>query len=326
MKTLIDKNLLSWIATGKARMGGGHLEINDLKMLEFTRLKGWKMKKFCEFSLRVVVMVMILGNEVKGFGQSQNLKYASFNVITNSIIGGIGSGIHHKKSETFLHASLNGMWKGSISGGINSLSKQLLSIQAEKIKLNWVVCWSSKLINSVSNTMLYNVSINEPELLKNYSLNIGFIRLSINNYVQIEPISLGCFAYAIISGGTLNINSTLTFGTPIFNYKFRRIIVQTPSTIYSKPIHLGEILAQNILIQSGVLSNQILIHEVIHTYQRLQYTSLNNVIMNYSKYENFGIIHNDISIFDGLYFIQNKTIGYNYNYFELEANNYGKSE
>jgi hypothetical protein len=268
----------------------------------------------------ILILILTAILALNSFGQE--IKYAAFNVVSSGIIGGIGSGIHKKNGETFLHAFCQGTWKGSLAGSLNVVSKEMLSVQAQKENLDWKLCWGSKIVNSFSNTILYNATMNESKLFKNYSINIGFVRLNTNHKVQVDAISFGCFAGIIIAGGKLNSTRTLITGTPFFDYNFKRIITTTGTVTTSKPKHFGQTLAQNIIIQNGHLNNHTQLHEIIHTYQRLEISQVNNLFKIYNKYENLKFIHNDISSFDLLYFLQNKIIGYSKNYFEKEANNY----
>jgi hypothetical protein len=287
-------------------------------------------------TLTIILLAIALNCQA----QNDHLKYAVFNTGINAIIGGIGSGIHHKKCESFIHAFGQGCWKGVISGSLNTISKEMLSIQADKDVLNWKLCWSSKIVNSVSNTMLYNATMNESNLFKHYAIDIGFLRFSTDYKVQIEPISLGCFAGIMITGGNLNVNQSLTIGTPVFEYEFKR----NNNFFSTYNLSLGQTLANNIMIEkrhqltvirnennssSLLITNKVvtntLLHENCHVYQRLQWSKINNFFNIYNKYENLKYFHNDLSMFDVLYFGQNLTLGYNNNIFEHEANFFGKS-
>lgn len=282
--------------------------------------------------------------------QAQDFKYATFNIISSGVIGGIGSGVHKHKGQNFGQAFIKGFWKGCIGGSISVTSKQILSSQLNNDRLNWRICWVSKIGNSFSNTILYNATMNNDNIVANYSINIGFLRFGINR-VQIDPISFICTGYTICSGGKFNLVNTIKTGTPIFDYDLgvdsyylnikklknnkqlldkisqeeREKILSLPDNLKQFDArHLGEILGQNVLLQKGYYSNKVMIHELIHTYQRLEYTNINNLLFIYNSHENTKLIHNDLSIFDAMYYIQNKTIGYKNNYFEKESDFYGK--
>jgi hypothetical protein len=257
--------------------------------------------------------------------QAQDLKYASFNILTNGIIGGIGSSIHHNSNEKITHAFVNGFWKGCVGGGLVYASKDILRMQAKQDKLVWPLMWTSKIMDSFGNTISNNAVLNEKNILKNYSINFGFLRFSTNKYIQLEPVSFGCFVYISLIGGKLDLSRTMKVGNPVFNYSYKRIITEKDGSTINKPEKQGEILGQNIMINKGTSTNTILFHEITHTYQRFQFSNINYCFDIYNKYENIGYIHNDISVFDLLYFIQNKTIGYSNNIFEKEADYFGIS-
>lgn len=252
--------------------------------------------------------------------QAQDLKYASLNIISNSLIGGIGAGIHKNSNETFWHAFKNGAFKGSVSGALNYTSKKMLQIQAEKENLDWKLCWGSKIIDATSNTMLYNATMNNDSWLDHFAMNVGFLRFSKDYGVQVEPVSLGCTIYSFAIGAKFNSKMSLISGIPYFDYSWEIIKHKNENgSISYNPKHQGITYAQNIIINNHA-NIRTQIHELIHSYQRLQYSQMNNLFKIYNKYENFKWIHNDLSIFDIGYFFQNKIIGYSNNSFESEAN------
>lgn len=271
--------------------------------------------------MKAIIFFLLISISIQA---QEDLKYASLNIISNSIIGGIGSGIHKKQNQTFWAAFKQGVWRGSISGALNHGSKKMLQIQAGKENLDWKLCWGSKIVNSFSNAMLYNATMNESNLMANYSINIGFLRLSTKYKVQIDPISLSSSGIILLAGCKFNIKKSLIIGTPIFNYKFKREIYFDGQNYKVKNFRSGISFGQNIIthiIDPNSLANElnpnsVILHELIHTYQRLQYSQINNLFKIYNKYENFKWIHNDLSSFDILYFIQ----PYKNNIFELEAN------
>jgi hypothetical protein len=273
--------------------------------------------------MKNLILILALTITLNTFGQKEDIKYASFNILSSGIIGGIGSGIHKKQGETFGKAFINGFWRGSIAGSLNVASKEILSIQAKKENLDWKLCWGSKIVNSFSNTILYNATMNEAKLYENYSINIGFVRLSTKYKIQIDPISFGCTIYCLIDS-KIDIKNSLITGCPSFKKQFPIIYIYDKKTSKYIESPRGRMLAQNIIIQPNSKTN-VFIHELIHTYQRLQYSNINNSFKIYNKYENYKFIHNDISSYDILYFLQNKTIKYDNNLFESEAIFYGKN-
>jgi hypothetical protein len=260
--------------------------------------------------------------------QAQDAKYFAYNVISSSLISGIGSGFHKNPCETFGHAFINGVWKGAIGGSLITLSKDMLHWQAENNKINWPTMWTSKIINSFGNITLNNAILNEPHLLKNYSINIGFIRLSKTYGIQIDPISLGCMGYILLDGGKLNFNKSITTGTPIFEKAFRiittdkQIIVGTDIVFYSYPEHKGRKIGNNVLLDKIKGSSNVLCHELTHIYQKNQFMSINNLFKIYNRFENYKFIHNDFSLHDFTGSILNKVVGYKNNFFEKEARFY----
>lgn len=274
------------------------------------------MKKLISISIAITfIFNMNMFSQTK-----QDLKYATSNIAFNSLIGGFGAMLHKNKHETLGHAFVNGMLKGSLSGSLNYISKEMLTMQNHKDNLDWKIFWSSKIINSFANTIQDN-AINNESLLTNYHINIGFIRLSTNKKIEVEPVSLGCMGYVFLTGGKLNVQTSLITGTPIFDYNFKRIYTKTKDCTTSRPEHLGVTYGQNIMLQSNVSNHAVLVHEVVHTYQRAEYICLNNF---FSKKINIKYIHNDLSLMDASYLIQKLTLGYNNISFEKESVHFEK--
>jgi len=262
------------------------------------------MKKIFAILILSVLIVNIKAQPLT----SEDRKYFTINIISSGILSGVGSSMHKHKNETLGHAFINGFWRGCTSGTLNVISKEILSVQAQKYYINWKLCWSSKIINSFSNTIQYNAINNNKYLLSNYSINIGFIKLSINNKIQIEPISLASFVYLYANTKSLNLVYSVKSGVPIFEHKVHQ---------FKEGLTLG----QNISIVKNAypFPANTICHEIVHTYQRLEWSNINNYFNIYKNFENYKFIHNDLSMFDIMYYTQNKTVGYSKNFFENEA-------
>lgn len=258
----------------------------------------------------IILILNITFFNIKGqlLSTNENKQYFAANIVSSGIISGFGSAIHKHKYENFGHAFINGFWKGCTSGTLNVLSKEILSVQAQKNYVDWRLCWSSKIINSFSNTIQYNAINNNKNLLQDYSINIGFIKLSINNKIQIEPVSLISFIYLYTNTKFLNIDNSIKCGIPVFGHKIHHL-------------KEGLTLGQNISVIKNAYPypTNTICHEIIHTYQRLEWSNINYYFNTYKNFENYKFIHNDLSAFDIIYFIQNKSIGYSKNFFENEA-------
>lgn len=292
--------------------------------------------------MKKLVIILLF---ITSLSKAQEVKYAVYNTVSSGLIGGVGAGLNKHKGQSFFQAFKKGFVKGCVGGTLNYTSKYMLSWQdSYSDNLNWRVFWSSKIVNSVSNTIIYNAANNNDTWLGHYAINVGFLRFSVDHKVQIDAISALCMGYIFTTGARLDVERSLIVGnfvyennlgidTTVINTKKIREnlltknltleekskVLQIPDkTIELNSKHKGYMLGQNIVLNSSCYNNSVLKHEIIHTYQRLQYQS----IVPIKKYENIGIFHLDVSVFDVLYFSQNKIIGYKQNYFENEANFY----
>ena len=247
------------------------------------------------------------------FNNRESRQFCAYNCLFNGVIAGIGSGVHHKKGEKFFHAAKNGFMKGLLSGACDFESKQILSnnVNQNKMVLNPTVFWGSKLLNAGGNSLLRAGTLNE-KVKDNLYMEIGFLRIS-NRGVQIEPISFGCLIYNFVIGDKFDYKTSLICGTPIFTYGYNKLI-SNDYEIYGYEMNM------NISYYNKYIGNDIFMHEICHNYQTLSWENTSNLFKIYDKYENVGIIHNDLSLYTLVYDCQN----YNHNIFETEANWFAK--
>jgi len=267
----------------------------------------------------LIVGSFLLGNvEGQSFKlKKDDVKFIGYNVISSMIIGGLGSGVHHKHNETFIHAALNGVWKGSISGVTQSISK--LSIRDNDYLI------TSRLIHSISQSMMCNAYNNKP-LISNYYLTLYCFNFHTDFRkvdVKIDPLTIVSVTYLTFSKGySFDIKQTLYSGSIVYISSHKPII---------QGITIGQSVGNTIsafknsdpffqpLAYSDANFKSNLRHEEIHT---LQYDEFDVFTPKFHdkifKYVNVNIN------FLTTYSINSLVNGYKGNYFEKEANNYSK--
>jgi hypothetical protein len=272
----------------------------------------------------ITIILLTISLTVNG----QDLKYASINILSSSIISGVGSGIHKHKNETFGKAFINGMWKGAIGGSVQFISKKMVQQSAFEDNYNWI--WPARLINSLGNSMVWNGCYNEKILSKVYvQAFIGNVTYSFKDKkfdFQIDPLTTG---YAIYLGLHSNYKFdglySLKTGSILFNKQMKdtlyddnpvngagQSIGNTVATCHLKINWYDFYDNRNKIVHSiKDFKIQITCHEIIHGFQYSQYNYLkNNIVINL----NFAL----------LYKIANYN-GYKNNFFENEADYFGYS-
>jgi hypothetical protein len=281
--------------------------------------------------LKKLISILIITANLNCFGQKQDLKYASINIISSSLISGIGSGFHKHENETFGHAFMQGIWKGMAGGTIEFASKKMVQQSSYENNYNWI--WPARLVNSLGSSMVLNGFRND-QLLSSVNINVWFVNMSFNGrmHFKVDP-------YTMISSTVLclnknfkfNMSSTLQTGSIVFDKYYSNLQMDNNKLeIYDlsgrsygntlfRNVYTSEIyaFARNNNISLIPLQNYTYAttcHEIIHTFQyENSYLDLLNVKYIY------------LNPYFGINYLINNARGYNSNVFEQEADYFGKS-
>jgi hypothetical protein len=259
------------------------------------------------FKLKYIILfILIYLINIPSFSQQENLQYFKYDIIFNGFIGGIGSGIHKKKNETFIQAFVNGFYKGMIGGIIINSSKFV--INKIYLKENYWYGLEGKLIHSIGTSVVYNAALNKP-IFANYNINIGFIHYSTdfkNSHFYINPVSFISFTYMLCDkNAKFNLTNSIKTGTFYFTFKdidkpYWGFCLNNVVNIYYRDN------AKQIIYQTCA-------HELIHSLQFEEYLNINS-LLNIKPYK---IINFDIPYVDFIYAIDKEP-------YENEAKLYSK--
>jgi len=279
--------------------------------------------------------------------QNDHLKYAAFNVVTNGIIAGIGSGIHKKEHETFFHAFGQGAWKGATGGMLNYYGMRLVEVSANNDNLNWI--WPGRIINALGSSITYNAVKND-KIWSSFAMNVFFMNVQYDGkvHLRVDPLSLG---YATVltfrKDMRFDFKNSLLTGSTLFEQKADTSTLYTiesghfgtafGNTTYYKPAKeyfynysdKGETFINDgnsyfVLTSTRTIKNitiNTICHELIHNFQYEDYYYLNGLGVSSLKINKYLYINLN---FGGLYFLNNLG-GYDNNYFEKEADLFGKA-
>ncbi len=200
--------------------------------------------------------------------QHNDSQAAVYNVLSSSIIGGIGAIINKSSDQKIGKVFIKGVYQGAIGGYVVFESKRVLREFTKTNNYGYI--WPSKVLNSIGNSMVYNAASNR-NLWERWHINIGFNHLEYDfkrdkklRY-RILPLS---FSRTIqgFTKGTLDVQRSFASGHFIFKEK------------YSNQDYYGRAMANSVLYVDLLRGNSltsILTHELIHSYQYEQSFVLN---------------------------------------------------
>lgn len=279
----------------------------------------YSMKKIHHFIIILIILTSHLGKTQTY--QERELQFATVNILTSGIIGGIGSLIHSKKSDRNLKTFFIGFTKGGLGGGLNFTSKIMLNkVGSEK---DWYIIHSSKLINACGNSLINSASLNYK---LSFIYQFGFIRFELGNKsnIRIMPIALAGFGFSFLGHQKFDLSKTLIYGTPYFKDLTKG--QDDCGITYVNSIHIKENFKLIKEISNGNVSitsfndQRTITHEIIHTYQYQEFLPINNF---YLKQES-KLFHYDLPVFILPYLIseginKSKKGSYYGNFYENEA-------
>lgn len=262
----------------------------------------------------------------------ENLKHAAYNVISSSLISGIGSGFHKKANETFGHAFVNGLWKGAIGGAVIYSGKELVRFSSKNNTLNYV--WPARALNALGSSMVYN-GLNNDKILQSVSMNIYFTNISFDGklHAKVDPFTLvSGVVLACNNRYSFNLESTVKTGSIVFDKSFEDIQMdngkltikqlsgQSFGNIIFRNVYTDfayGFIKENVMEDVSRLDNYTInttCHELIHTFQ-----------YENSYFFDFSSKYVYINPSMGINYLINSLSGYRNNLFEKEANYFGYS-
>ena len=261
--------------------------------------------------------IIIILSVCKGFSQnkSEELIYASSSILIN----GLKTAILAKDKKNFW----KNFGKGALGGACYYGSKKILSENLDgtiytKIPSNIsytnnnnfaMYAWGARILNDAGYSIIENTIDHKP-IFSRYFLHFAFMEFEFSeeSKVRIMPVSATCFLTMALSHKLLIAETFENGGIPIFELKNNK-------NYFGPGSQAGFALGNNIALYSKNLDrNDYHIHEIIHTYQFLEY---NNPGFRLNLKSN--IFKSDLNIFPGIYTLVNAGLGYENNPFEIEA-------
>lgn len=201
------------------------------------------------------------------FATSQNTdtEFAVYNVLSGSVLGGIGALINKDHNEAFWKTLWRGSSQGAVGGYLVFESKRLVREFSRKEDFGYI--WPSKVLNSMGNSIILNGASNN-KFGQTWYFNIGFGHFRYdatdeNKFkTRILPFSLSSAIYGF-SKGKLNLNRSLKTGTFVFETRER--FQDSYGFTYVNSIYLWKDIPDKRRFEGRIFD--AIAHEIIHTYQ-----------------------------------------------------------
>lgn len=258
--------------------------------------------------------------------QSNDTEAALYNVLFGGITSGLGATFNKKKDEKYGKVFLKGFYQGALGGYVTFESKRILKLT--KNNDDWKLYWSSKLVNSVGNSIKENAA-NNIDFWNQWNLTIGFNRFEFITKdkfkfrYKIMPITAAYTVDAFLRY-KFNATNSLKYGHLIFNQN-------NLNTSNLGSVTTGFVLTNEALINNLDYSyNKLISHEIIHLYQNDDFNVFNSYYNSLLNKPNFlkkinNNFHYDfhLLLIRAAYLFENyKAHSYYDNFFEGEAGYY----
>lgn len=215
----------------------------------------------------IMLFLVFLGNLC--VAQNNDFQAGLYNVVSGSLIGGIGAIINKKPNQPTGNVLLKGLGQGALGGLISFQSKTLVRNFAKTG--NYAYIWPSRLTNSLGNSIILNAAANR-NFWERYYLDIGFCHLEFDlkreNRLQIRVLP---FSFVGAVDGFVN-----------GSFDFRRSLYTGVLFFKSSRFEQfgGWAFYNNISLNDSVLENRsnLIAHELIHVYQYQGLIGINSMI------------------------------------------------
>ncbi len=198
---------------------------------------------------------------------SRHLTVGLYNIGLGTLTGGIGSMTHKSENQSHWQAFKKGALHGAAGATVSYAGKHMVRNNFTNYRRDRL--WSAKLMHAIGSSMTHNASINQG-LFDSYFLTIGMNRLEFQfkdrvkiNYKIMPGASMG-FLVLWHRHGPPDLKYSLQLLTPVFT---------SDRKWNNKPAY--ELHNSIFVVERNNHTNYIH-HELIHTFQHIDFLPLNN--------------------------------------------------
>lgn len=303
--------------------------------------------------IKLIILILLL-NFVNLIAQPlrsiEDRKYFIGNVLSSGLITSINACINKSPNQSIGKVIINSFWKGCLGGTLNYGSKKIIEESSYKNTYSYI--WPGKVIHSIGSSIIYNGSKNK-NILSSFNIDILIFNINISNKLncRIDPLTTG-YAINLLFNKDFNFNikNSIYTGSMFFDKKSDDIIIDGGETdlfktsgeafgntiwrkvckqyyydFYKHEIKIDNQIYNKVKVNKSIVNwdIQTVCHELIHTMQYSEFNSINSLYIDKINKKLIKNIYLNIN-FGIIYYIANIN-GYNNNYFEKEANHFGKS-
>ena len=207
---------------------------------------------------------------------SRHLTVGLYNFGLGALTGGIGSMIHKAKGTKHWDAFKQGALKGSVGATVSYMGKHV--VRTQKVNGKNHQLWIPKLIHSIGNSMTHNASQHKG-LFDSYYLHIGMNRFEFHFKNEFR------FSYKIMPIATLGfLEMWRRHGSPDWKHSLQ-LLTPVFTSKRSWDDHRAYELQNSIFAvkRNGFIS--FLYHEIIHSFQHIDFLPVNNYYQFFRKKE-----------------------------------------
>ncbi|WP_139251901.1 hypothetical protein [Maribacter aquivivus] len=219
---------------------------------------------------RIILFILLIFCLAEVKSQNNDTQAGLYNILSGSLIGGVGAMINKKPNEKTGKVFLKGLGQGALGGYMTFESKRLIRDFSDTG--NYAYVWPSRLLNSLGNSIILNASSNR-KFWERYYLNIGFshfeydIKRENSFQVKLLPFSLLSTFYGF-SQGEIDFRRSFYTGNLFFeSYK-------------NTENYNGKAILNVVILNKGLLDNRsnTIGHELIHTFQYEGFIGFNSYL------------------------------------------------
>ena len=238
-------------------------------------------------SMRVFVLCVVCllstnyqANAQERWNDGQHLGY---NIMISGLVGGIGGMINKNEKQNLWEAFYTNFLKGGLGGGVIYAAKRTLPMVANNFD-NALGYWCNRALLNLGNSMVYNSSLNrgmfESYYLELYGVNMRFkMKDEFEFSAKISSASTLMMLFNLVAlGGIWDIGKSLKYGVYYFDMS-KKMMDMTKSG--GKEPHSGFAMRNMIYLDPKLDPADykgILVHELIHTYQFIDFSSFRNAL------------------------------------------------
>jgi hypothetical protein len=235
------------------------------------------MPRFALF-ISMICILLFTPHRAKSQINVYEAKSILYNSLSGACTGAIGALINHKKDEKWHKAFFRGLAGGGAGGFVMYVGKQSGSLIVTNHNIAYG--WLARSVFCAGNSIVENAASDKP-LFSRFHFDLGFVRVDLYTremrlQPSVMPLAFGATVFNFLHG-RMDVKNTLTSGTFIF---------RTRSISYA-PYLMGSTTGNGFILNDSInkseLFYELFAHEMLHTFQFMEFCGVNNFFNPYTE-------------------------------------------